>query len=517
MEVILTVLILLLIVLLIYKSTEISSFLDPTGCVDSFVLTMDANPGPPIKLGEQYAYPSCSGCLNMTGQLKPYFAYDISDVRCVKNRTNQYINNADMLGILNYSLDPALASTNITGCTSVYNSLYSTVIGRYVKLQRTGTTAGFQIGHISVHARPYANAPYSAFIYVNSIFKDTTGVLQYPNTILNSASYQTFKTADADSGFVIIDLGTNYEIGFVDIYDITGTSVSDAMLYVLNDPASSPTTSFIISDTANVVFHQAITYKSTTGPYLHRIFTYNKPVTIANKTQTVFETYMYPSCTGCLTNYSCTGPGACLIKGYKYNTTDGRCFRSITFGTPSNILDLAVSKSPALPISDYNKYFITCGTSTTTPGVPSSNSMVTIPFGRYVRIQNKTKGQLITLVSFEARTPSNTGSSVFMPPIDVHVRPYSIGQSYNILYLTNTGNTTAISTGADPNYFSYIQLDVSQGTTYDLPISDIYIKGLSASVSTLTNSMLYIIKDDGTVTYQYDLGLSPTSATDLVS
>lgn len=508
---------------------------------DSFsVIVNDQTPGGNINVGERYQYPACTGygCLSsMSGMLKPYFMYDISDDRCANNPLTSYVSPSGLNTIINYQADPN--TTVHTSCTGTFNTLYSTINGRYIRITRISGSSGFKINTIAIHTRQYTSLPLASFVYTNTAVTDSTGKIQYPSILTpgqsgNVPGTSIYKTADLTTNYIILDLGANYDIGFIDIIDFgytTQYSVDGATLEILNDF----NTTDLNSEVARVVYYKIIdestAIKATdlskaiyysgfpiiTGPYIggtygtnfiNRRIMMNRvpiPATVTGLpgytgvVKSIIDTYPNFPCTGCLTDYACTGASGCLIKNYKYNIAgDGRCFKIKTNNVSPATLNAAVTKTLGAFPSAYDAYFMTCSSSTET--------RISAPVGRYIRLQSNTSNVPIQLYGFYAIGMSSN----YLQPLDVHIKPYLVSSTiyYSRLMTSADRSKTdaVISTGSTIGVQSYFQLDLG----YDAQGAEMLIKEIiinpyidSAAKNWISGCTLYVIKTDGTVTYQY--------------
>ena len=437
-----------------------------------------------ISLGETYDWP-CTGCLDTQNRLKPYFKYNISHDRCIHNNSPNYVAKNNLESILAYTTDPS--TTEYKTCANNLDTRYSGVVGRYVKIIRKTGTAGFKISSISVHPRDTTITPYTGSIYTNAlVFTDTK--VSYPTSIFNATTPQTFSTRDAADGFIIIDLKTDVNIGYIEIKHLTSedaSTLNGAVLYILS--SITPLNDF--SESARVVFESVLTPLSSTNTTNTRIiYTQNNiPASTTPYNESVIDNINYP-CTGCYTSDNI------LYKNYKYNIpADGRCFKIKTDRVTKAQLDSAVLKTPGI---DLDAYFLTCSANS------SDDTRKSPAIGRYIRIQQSVSNAVVKLSMFKAYTVNDTKQTVFATPVDIHASPFKVGQVY--ADLLKESSTTNLETGiaTDPSR-SYIQIDLGQ----DLPIKEVLIAPSSADATALSliNCVLLLIKQDGTITYRESL------------
>lgn len=221
-------------------------------------------------IGEIYPYPACvtgAMCVTSSSKLKPYFTYNLSDgIRCVHNNSNTYdINKSELDNLLTYSVGP---NVNFTSCQTGTNTMLSYVTGRYIKILRLDNTP-IRIRHISVYNRDSSNLSLNKTIYVNPIYTDSSGNVNYSDPILNSSDslVTTFQTGTTKP-YIQIDLGNNLNISYIDIKhnDINdATSLNSAYVIILDDDTSTDT-----DEMGNIKFIKQI----TDAVVIRRIYTY---------------------------------------------------------------------------------------------------------------------------------------------------------------------------------------------------------------------------------------------------
>lgn len=353
-------------------------------------------------------------------------------------------------------------------------------LGRYVRIRRINNTTGpinianfiikskdgqiWTTPSLQTTVKPLKKISDTEYSYGKfMIDTDTTTFTETGEIISSVIPVNT----ELDKGYVQIDLGQNRMIGSIELYH----NGNEAAAETLND-----TEIIIISESGNIVYKQVLQKSKT-----QRVITVHDvqigPDTIFNNA----ETFTYPNCKpqGCLT-YDDK-----VIKDYKYNTSDGRCFKAKEYNA-SSILDRILIDDKTINI---NTYFDSCNESADTRYIPA--------VGRFVRLERNDDKE--TRVSqFEVR-----GSTYqFLPPIDVQVKPSINSMMAVYENLKTTNNTTNIISGVAKQ--TYIQLDLGS----NVPIREIIIKPDSTDINGstyLNGATLYIIKEDGTITYQVTL------------
>lgn len=303
-------------------------------------------------IGEIYSYPSCvTGmmCLTSSLKLKPNFKYNLNDnIRCVHNNSTLYnVDKSDLDNLVSFSGEH---NVNFITCREDVNTLYSYVSGRYIKLLRIDNTP-IKIRHISVYDRINNNLSLNKTIFVNPTYINSSGTIQYSDSILNSGdsvvtSFQTGLTKP----YIQIDLGNNMNIAYVDIKHNTiedAKSLNNAYLLILNDNV----------DDNNDEFGTVNFMKQISGSLINRrIYTYHLvPTSFPAETgpvMNVIETYTYP-CTGC------NDINGNLFKNSKYNyPVATKCFKVKDSNTDKTWLADAVANT--ISSSNLSKYFQSC-------------------------------------------------------------------------------------------------------------------------------------------------------------
>ena len=205
--------IIILIIVILYKNFDTNK--------SHFIIKTDTIIGQNKNIEETYNYPSCIGCITYDNKLKPNFKYNISDNRCVKNNSNDYINESYLQDILNYNNDKPI--NTLTSCDDNYNSLYSDVPGKYIILMRNDEIK-MRFKHISVHQRNKNLNPLSlnSIIFASNIEKNENNEYIYPESVLNSTGNITFQNGYTykDNKYdnrIVITLPEDSLIGYVNI------------------------------------------------------------------------------------------------------------------------------------------------------------------------------------------------------------------------------------------------------------------------------------------------------------
>lgn len=402
-----------------------------------------------INIAESLNYP-CTGCITLDNKIKPYFSYNITDERCTKNK-NEYINKIEIEKILTYEEDPLI--TSLESCINQYNSLYSFITGRYIRISKP--TNGYKLSLISVHGRNYIESTITPFI-----FTTLDNTINYPSKLISTTianSYNSSYINNVTSNTIILDLISDKIIGFIDFVDfgynnpnltLTGATIEvlDQNKTVIYQRLISDNDKVLRADYANITIENKPTLPSNYGTdfYYRRIMMNKKPPAILNTVRTVTTDFDYP-CTGCLTDYSCSGTSGCLIKDYKYNNpSSGRCF------IPNEFIDKSILDNALLSTDPVPSTLRSCSL--------QFDTTARLPMGRFIRITITAVNTPLKLYKFYV----NDINSNFIRPIDYTIYP-SIpnNSSYGIL-LTDAikTNTTSIETGQSTTVNSYIQIDL---------------------------------------------------------
>jgi hypothetical protein len=448
-------------------------------------------------LEETYAYP-CDDCLNVArNNIRPYSIYNLSEDRCVKNPTNTYINKADLDSINNYT--STYNNDNLIACSDAYNTLTGFITGRYIKIARTSGNLEFKMNHISVHARAYTSLYTGAFIYASHMTSTGISTYSYPSKILNSDSGITFSTIPSNSGYIMIDLLSNREIGFIDIKHANAEDAATLGGSTITVYKAAYIGTSTIVDTK--MGEKLLVKNIPTNTSLNlRIYLQSRPGTTTGIKESIIQRFPFTSGTTSITNFTdfgCAIGQNCLIMNYEY-TADTRCFIPTQTGITSNNLDLAFNKT----ISEENmdNFFRSC--------VTDDDTRKASPLGRWVRIQNEAttlSDVIITRIAVYGMREI-TGTAAFLRPVEIFVSKHTSDTDQNnyvsLAEATSTATSRAVVNGANR---AYIELDL--GGTTDFVIKRIVINPFidTSGVNGLTNSVLYIIKNDRNISYRRTL------------
>jgi len=150
---------------------------------ESFTIFPDASNSTILKpISEVYSYPVCitGGCITSSSKLKPQFDYNISNNRCIHNNSQDYnISKSDLDNWISYTVGP---NVNFTSCQPNTNTVYPYVNGRYIRLLRLDNTP-MKLKHISVYNINGENISLNKTIFVNPIYIDSNGNINYADTI----------------------------------------------------------------------------------------------------------------------------------------------------------------------------------------------------------------------------------------------------------------------------------------------------------------------------------------------
>lgn len=444
-------------------------------------------------LTEIYTWPcESSDCVGPNQRTKPKFKYNISGNRCLLAKDtglDNIITNVD-----NYSLTADEILRHFDSCEAGYSTQFTSITGRYVRIRRTGSTTGpisiadFKIKdksgnvltnpNLKTYAKPLKTISAGNYSY-GKYMVDTDPITA---TVTNTIS-GTPIDATLDKGYVQIDLGEDKEIGYIEIYH--NGNVTDAGTLATN------TELVIVSSSGSIVYRQPVPAAINAQRI---ILIQNMPIepgyVFSNS-----EIFNYPGCKeqGCLTEDNK------LITDFRYNVSEGRCFKAINDTTMESILINAINKDQSINI---NNYFVSCD--------PVLETRYTPAIGRYIRVE-RTDSREVKLSRLEARDTAQS----FITPIDVHVKPAIAAMISNGAYesIKNANVNTDVSTDIGP--ITYIQLDLGS----DITVREIILNPASTDpngISYLNGSILYFIKQDGTVTYQVPLNSTTLSTSTFV-
>lgn len=432
-------------------------------------------------------------CIGPAGRTKPKFKYNFSDGRCLVSKNNGL--DGILPKILNY--DSTISTndilTHFDSCNANYLTQFSSINGRYIRIKRTDSVPGpINISNIVVKnksgtvmttptmktfAKPLKTLSDGTYSYSKYLLDTTLNTSTITDSVVDSSPLDT----SLDLGYVQIDLGSDMEIGLIEISHIDTTAAQTLNASEL----------IIISSSGSVVYRQNIPPVTGTQRSIRiQSMSITPGYTFNNS-----EIFTYPGCNakGCITE------DENLIKDFRYKLSDDRCFKAKDDVTAYSILDRAVSKDTSLNI---NTYFASCRQDVDTRYIPA--------VGRYVRIE-RLDGIFVQLSRFEVRNSQLS----FITPVDVHVKPADASQLNNYEALKVVSSTTNVRSGASPSGTpTYIQLDLGS----DVIVREIIINPSSVDpqISGLYGSTLYFIKQDGTITYQVQLNSTTLSTSSFV-
>jgi hypothetical protein len=290
------IILLLLILIIINVKTRTSDF----------IIKTDDVPSGNKSISETYTWP-CNICITADGKSKPYFSYNLSDNRCIKNNTSSYI-ESNIDSIQNYNIDPS--TTQYESCYNDYNSMYSTLLGQFIRIYRIDGIP-IKIKQIDIKDK-YGNSLISnnSYIHVNPFGG------YYGNTLITG---NDLFTTGSPNAYVQIDLGNKYDISTITItHSSTQDSASlyDGYLVVFNT---------LDLEIASIVFiYKFNTYEVKRTIYIQHYL--NNGIDSNLKVPiSLIETFNFDTATGACTN--CKRYDGKLLKNYKYLLSDYRCYK----------------------------------------------------------------------------------------------------------------------------------------------------------------------------------------------
>lgn len=455
----LVIIVIVVVLIIIYMLKGIKPY-DEIKC-EQFQIHTDANSGDNVKyINEIYQIP-CIGCLRSDNSLKPGFKYHLSDDRCVENTSNSYVDGSSLLGMVTYDSDPSM---DYHSCESTYNSLYSIVNGRYIRIIRNDNTP-IKIKHISVHGRLKSSPSLSTnkFIFVNPIYKNISGIISYPDEILDSSDsiINTFQTG-SKSPYVHIDLGNNMDIAFIiikhnNIQD--AGSLNGAYILVLEDNDES-------GEDGTLVFHkQIIGTDMERTIYTQNYKNPNLPVNTTN-TMKMINTYTWP-CEGCITS------SQHLFKNHKYNVGE-RCVKPLNFDSYNTDLD----NIDTLDSNIIENKFMSCNSQFDTRFLPA--------FGRFIQFYRTSGDIAIKFSKITIYSSFNYDTNV---PISAYVHAIKDSNSVFAKAL-DSDYTTEVSTSDTNEAMIHIDLGTNKN------IVGMKIETLKNGEPYINGIICYVIKID---------------------
>lgn len=421
---------------------------------ESFTINTDISAtGATKAIDENYTYSGCTGCLRYSdNKLKPKFSYNISDNRCVKNATVNYLDESSITNLNIYS-DP-VPNINLSTCEANYNSMYSSVNGRYIYIYHPLSTV-IQFIHISVHARdttvPALSNSISQIFAVD--LAPVNAIYTFPEDTLSSGNSTVFR----QPSFMVISLQTNTDIGYINIKhtDSTEASTMDgAKLLVLRDEP-------LRTSDARIVFSTTLR-----GSNINRIiYTYNyfDRTSTPDQYKPIINTWMLP-CT------NCQSKNGNLFKNHQYKMADLRCFKPKTDSVSASIFNSTITQA----VMDAS--FETCDNGLDSRYEPSN--------GRFIRIY--ADGSL-TIVKIRIYSNYNDGEHNLsnMPLLSALVKDY-IDSTKLFSNAIDSDNSTVLQTKNGPTLIS-IDLGSNQ------PISGISLTLNNSSSGQLVGCKIFVI------------------------
>lgn len=444
-----------------------------------------------VTLMEEFTWPCADlDCVSTNERTKPKFKYNISGGRCVVAKDTGVDNI--MTNITNYSLSTDDVLAHFDSCNASSRTQFTSVTGRYVRIRRINNTTGpINISNFVIKSMDGTTWTTSTTkTYVKPLKTTAVDTYSYGKymvdndlttaTITDSISGVTPLDATLDKGYVQIDLGQDREIGSIELSHNGSTTAAETL---------NNTELVIVASNGNITYRQSVPTAST-----NRVLTIQNLSVPAGYTFNNSEIFNYPGCkaAGCLTEDDK------IIKDFRYRTTDGRCFKAKLDTTAKTILDSAVSKDQTLNI---NTYFASCDASSDTRYIPAQ--------GRYVRVE-RTDGTTLKLSRLEA----HDNLFAFIVPVDVHVKP-ALNTLADYDKLKEASSTTNVSTAAGTvGSASYIQIDLGSNKT----VREVVVNPSSTDTTNtyLYGSTLYIIKEDGTITYSIELNSTTLASSSFI-
>jgi hypothetical protein len=320
---------------------------------------------------ETYNYPLCvtGMCTTSDAKLKPKFNYNLSNNRCVHNSSQKYdIPKSELDNWMYYKSEP---NSIFTSCENTVNTIYPYVTGRYIRLLRLDSDP-MKLKHISVYNINKENLSINKMIFVNPLFTDSSGNINYSDMILNSTDMTfTFQTGSPNP-YIQIDLGNNMDICYIKISHgyISGNSALDshtlgsAYLVIYEDNVNDN----------NDEFGKIKYFKQVGGADIDRmIYVYDLVPTSfpagINLTMSVINSYTFP-CS------NCSDINNNLYKNHKYyDSNKSRCFKPNSLNINKSILESAMNNT----LTNVSQYFNSCSTGFNTM-VAYNYSYIYIPF-----------------------------------------------------------------------------------------------------------------------------------------
>lgn len=455
------ILIIITLILCFYKKTE------------RFSVNTDSITGLNKSIGEIYTYPDCTGCITTNNKLKPNFAYNITDNRCVKNSSTGYVDKTVLDGIISYANAPT--SAGISSCYNNYNSMYSYVTGKYVMIFRNDSIR-MRFNHISVHERDTTVSSISSgsTIFTTNLAVNASNQYVYPDSVLDStdSNVLTFVSGTPFS-YTVIKLPNIKNIGYVNIKHIDTTdaaTLNGAILVVLNDPVSN------VDDVhANVVFYTTINNND-----LNRtIYTYNnliKPLPeYLSESMMIINRWILP-CS------NCGSSAGKLFTGHHYKSGTHKCYKPL-----ANDINLTVLSSD-IPTDTLTTKFGSCSNDFDTRYEPPSGKFIQIK-----RSDNRDIGIKISRIQLYSDYEYNVND---ITNIYALVKTYS---DNTVLFKNVLDNSedTILSTTNDKNSFIHIDTGninniVISGISIKIPISERYnIVGIKFIIISIDESNVF--------------------------
>lgn len=464
-QLVITVIIVIVIILILFINKKTDTFA---------VNTSDVGGTTKKDISETYDYSTCVGCVTTNNKLKPMYKYNISDSRCVKNNTYNYMDKTTLDNIQSYT---SLPTTELTSCYNNYNSVYSSVNGRYIILFRTDNIK-MKFNHISVHERDTTKLPITDITIFTTNLEKVNNAYIYPETVLNSTISNTITFTSGSFSYTVLKILSAKDIGYINIKhtsDADATTLNGAVLVVLKDPDA------VDNITGRVMFYTMI----NTNDRDRIIYTYNH---LNSPLPEYLSDYMPIINNWIIPCDNCTSSNGKLFQWHYYSTDPNnnnivyKCYRPIDNTLTETIFDSVISDNTL------TTKFITCS--------PDFDTRYEPPIGKFIQIKRNDSRDIGIVISkiqiYSDYLYSNTDLSYASALVNSYSSPdYLFGNALD------DSNSTLLKTTNNRNSFIHIDIGTNTnihiaGMLIQIPITERYnIVGLKCLIVSVDESDIF--------------------------
>ena len=447
---------------------------------DSFVVKLNNNSTGTKNVQEIYTFPNCTGCVTLSNKLKPYIMYTFTDNRCAKSNTYDYIDATHLSNLVNYSLSQYDINNKLSSCSSEYNSLFSTIKGKYILLFRQDSIK-IRLNHISIYERNYLSSPIQiSSIYTTNQNIDPTTILNVNNTsVLEFGGNYDIKKFE----YMLITLINEINIGYINIkhsniFDAETLNGSILMVLQTIDNNTLSNIKNNLTDPSIPFMGNIVFYVIIKGNDINRkIYTYNHlddltkiPIALTSNVLPIVNNWQLP-CSNCVTK-----DGKLFKYHYYEDKARSRCFIPITDDIDKSVVDNDIISESILSTK-----FLSCN--------PQFNTLYSPSFGKFIQISR---------ISTDNKPIKINSLVVYSEYSD---KTYYDKSSLYALVKTYINNVNTFDKVLDDNLDTF--LETSDGSNsrilIDLGLNNVPISGIKLVVPTseknnIIGLKIYVIK-----------------------